>query len=337
MNSKKVIVFGTGKLSLEHYIASISPNYYVDNDKNKWGIIHNGALVKNPDSLLNEDKNNLIVIIASMYVLEISEQLNSYGLIAGVHYFEISEMHNENFFRAIYKDVSKFKNIHEGKRAFIIGNGPSLTINDLELLQNEITFASNSIHVAFQETNWRPQYYTITDDMAAKNKKSTIRNIRAVKFFPKELFRTLGDMVEAYWLKENNFFGSNRGSQRFSEDISKEIFTGGTVTFFNIQLAYYMGIKKIYFLGLDFNYQGLPPTPPGDQLVYYHQEGKHKTHFHSEYHNNGEVCYYPDLNKHYQVLLYAHQFLSGKVEMYNASRSTELDIFPRVNLDEILY
>ena len=34
------------------------------------------------------------------------------------------------------------QDIHSGRRAFIIGNGPSLTVADLERLKGEVTFAS---------------------------------------------------------------------------------------------------------------------------------------------------------------------------------------------------
>ena len=47
---------------------------------------------------------------------------------------------------SIYPDkLRKYKSIHKGKRCFIIGNGPSLTGSELDLIKEEITFASNKI------------------------------------------------------------------------------------------------------------------------------------------------------------------------------------------------
>ena len=51
--------------------------------------------------------------------------------------------------------LTNLQNIHKGKRAFILGNGPSLSIADLNKLKNEITFASNKIYLAFEKTDIR--------------------------------------------------------------------------------------------------------------------------------------------------------------------------------------
>ncbi len=56
-----------------------------------------------------------------------------------------------------------YKNIHSGERCFVIGNGPSLTPEDLDKLKNEYSFASNHIYKIFDRTNWRPTYYVSVD------------------------------------------------------------------------------------------------------------------------------------------------------------------------------
>ena len=60
--------------------------------------------------------------------------------------------------------LKELKDKYKGKRCFIIGNGPSLTKADLEMLQNEITFATNKIYQIFPQTNWRPTYYGMLDE-----------------------------------------------------------------------------------------------------------------------------------------------------------------------------
>jgi hypothetical protein len=47
--------------------------------------------------------------------------------------------------------LSAYKNIHAGKRAIIIGNGPSLKQMDLRPVKNEITFGANRIYLMFPE------------------------------------------------------------------------------------------------------------------------------------------------------------------------------------------
>ena len=44
-----------------------------------------------------------------------------------------------------YEWLKQYKNKYDGKRCFIVATGPSLTVEDLSLLKNEITFGMNSI------------------------------------------------------------------------------------------------------------------------------------------------------------------------------------------------
>ena len=54
--------------------------------------------------------------------------------------------------------LKALEDIHRGRRAFIVANGPSLRTEDLDRLKSEVTFASNKIHLAYDETDWRPIY-----------------------------------------------------------------------------------------------------------------------------------------------------------------------------------
>jgi uncharacterized Rossmann fold enzyme len=82
------------------------------------------------------------------------------------------------------KKLKSFKDIHKGKRCFIIGNGPSLKMEDLDKLKNEYTFAANKIYLAFEETDWRPTYYCIQDlKLFLRDFESIIQKVEAkVKF-----------------------------------------------------------------------------------------------------------------------------------------------------------
>src|SRR5258706_13694413 len=51
------------------------------------------------------------------------------------------------------------KDIHSGKRCFVIGNGPSLREQDIRPLAREITFAANSFFEHEHVDIVRPTYY----------------------------------------------------------------------------------------------------------------------------------------------------------------------------------
>ncbi|HRW61723.1 MAG TPA: hypothetical protein P5340_13855, partial [Defluviicoccus sp.] len=61
-----------------------------------------------------------------------------------------------------YDRIAALAGLHAGRRAFIIGNGPSINGQDLTLLQNEITFVTNWFvnHPRFTEIN--PAYYCVS-------------------------------------------------------------------------------------------------------------------------------------------------------------------------------
>ena len=72
------------------------------------------------------------------------------------------------FYRECAEALKQFQNIHIGERCFIVGNGPSLRCEDLDMLKQEITFGSNYIYKIFNKTDWRPTYYFNSDNMVLK-------------------------------------------------------------------------------------------------------------------------------------------------------------------------
>ena len=50
------------------------------------------------------------------------------------------------------RKLRKLKNKYKGKRCFIMGNGPSLKAEDLELLKDEYCFGQNKIYKIFPQT-----------------------------------------------------------------------------------------------------------------------------------------------------------------------------------------
>ena len=61
--------------------------------------------------------------------------------------------------------LSALKNIHKGRRAFIIGNGPSLKQTDLSKLKGEISFGMNRIYLMFPELGFNTTYLSVVNDL----------------------------------------------------------------------------------------------------------------------------------------------------------------------------
>ena len=86
MNSKQVVIFGTGSGAREYISSSVDHNnilYFVDNDESKWNSLFFGKQVCPPHTLTSLPID-VDVLIASSYVSEIREQLLSFGFLSKI-------------------------------------------------------------------------------------------------------------------------------------------------------------------------------------------------------------------------------------------------------------
>ena len=67
----------------------------------------------------------------------------------------------ENILPGNRERLAALKDTHKGESCFIIGNGPSLKAEDLELLKNNniFCFASKRINLIYDKTSWRPDIW----------------------------------------------------------------------------------------------------------------------------------------------------------------------------------
>src|SRR5215813_9647341 len=84
--------------------------------------------------------------------------------------------------RESIRRLTELKNIHKGKRAFIIGNGPSLKQTDLSKLRNEITFCMNRFYLAFPELGFSATHLCITNDLVVEQFVDDINSLSLPKF-----------------------------------------------------------------------------------------------------------------------------------------------------------
>jgi len=233
------------------------------------------------------------------------------------------------------KDMEKLYNAFKGKRCFIIGNGPSLNKNDLSLLKNEYSFGVNSFYYKTRETGFRPYFYVVEDSSVMKENIDEIKRYEApYKFFPTN-YRSIHP-------KEDNtiFFRMNRGFYeksspnyavpRFSTDASKVLYCGQSVTYINLQLAYFMGFSEIYLIGMDFSYV-IPDSHKrtGDVLL---SDTDDPNHFHKDYFGKGKSWKDPKLDRvalNYRLAKLVYESTGRAI--YNATVGGSLEIFERID------
>lgn len=216
------------------------------------------------------------------------------------------------------------KDSKKGRRVFIIGNGPSLSPNDLtKIYKNEdISIASNKIYLIYPKTDWRPNYYTVADPILWSKIDSKELKYFSVVHKPSYL-QTKKDILSKNW---------NVNVKSLFDRKCNQIKGGGTVTLENIQIAMLLGCNKIYLIGCDHNYGKEIISSDGLAI---HQNNQ-QVHFDPNYRMKGEKSMPADINlmnNSYETLnKYAK---SQGVSIYNATRGGHLEIFERVNFEAL--
>ena len=123
----------------------------------------------------------------------------------------------------------------------------------------------------------------------------------------------------------------------FSDNALKGVYGGWTVIYPQIQLAFFMGIREIYLIGVDFTFDVPKPTGKICQHGEILQHQGEVNHFHPEYRQPGETWTMPMLDLQRKAFSAAKVAIeAGGGSIYNASRKTALDIFPTADFDSIM-
>jgi hypothetical protein len=230
-----------------------------------------------------------------------------------------------------YKKLVKYKNCHKNERCFIVATGPSLTIEDVNLLKDEIAFAMNSVYKLFDKTDWRPDYYGIVDGSVFKKIKDEIKFCELnCAFYPDKYIHWNEKYANSVPIKgnfcvnaqERDVIPANWRKTKFGTDMTKLFYEGTSVVHFILQIAIYMGFKEIYLLGTDCNYHG---------------SSKHSSIV--DYKGGNELGNPPEdiYNGLIQDYLKAKEVANTRgIKIYNATRGGMLEVFERVKLEDIV-
>lgn len=249
---------------------------------------------------------------------------------------EIRKVKYKKYIKSIYsQQIAELKNKYLNEECFIVGNGPSLTTKDLELLKDKYSFAANMIYSLFDKTVWRPTFYVCIDRDGYKLLGDKLKDIDGKKLFydisAKRYIKQPVSKNLYYMFVDTNFVaipGANMHPY-VSEDISQKVSDGKTVTFISIQLAIYMGFKKIYLIGVDHNYarkidkNGKVTFDPNQKD---YAEGIKDSGLGIQNTDTVEEAYR-------QAKKYCE---THDVKIYNATRGGKLEVFERVDFDKVM-
>lgn len=231
------------------------------------------------------------------------------------------------------KKIKKYKDSCNGKRCFIIGNGPSLSIEDLEKLKDEDCFATNRIYRIFDKTSWRPKYYFSQDTKRLEEALSDLgliceecENVFLNSMLAKKVDLKLTKKINFFYVNIKEYFPN---LPEFSLDFSKCAFEGFTVVYACIQAAVYMGYSEIYLLGLDHSYN--ISLKANGEIEKDAQSNNYMKGL------EGSIGFLPQLEKTTLAYRKAKEIcLEKSIIIKNVTRGGKLEEFIRVDLDRVL-
>jgi len=230
--------------------------------------------------------------------------------------------------------LANLRNCESGRRLFILGNGPSLNLTDVDRLCDEVSIASNSIFLLFGKKRYRPAYYTIEDCLVAEDRHVEAAGLKNCwKLFPEDVRAFIPSDERTIYV--NFVRGDYRGFPRFTDNFCRRVYWGGTVTFMNLQLARYLGASRIYLIGFDHNY-ALPTDRDAVQGTVITSATADVNHFDPRYFGAGYRWHDPNVRRMEEAYRVAGVHLVGQgVQVFNATRGGQLEVFPRVDFDSL--
>lgn len=242
---------------------------------------------------------------------------------------------------------TKYKDIHKGKRCFIVCNGPSINKQDLLPLKNEIVFSVSSGYLHKDYLAIQPRYHvlvpliygpSLTEAIAIDWFKQMHDRLGSAEIFMAAQDEPLTRQHDLFPGRTVHYIYANRSfepGETQTIDISKGVPGYQSSPIMSLMIAMYMGINKIYLLGTEHDsfasgiykhfYTNSPDYKNKDMEVT--DEGK-------------IISTYEELKanlalwEQYRVLKNIARH--NNIEIYNATAGGRLDEFERVALPDIV-
>lgn len=231
------------------------------------------------------------------------------------------------------KHIEPYHNCHSGDACVIIANGPSLNEVDFGRLRQFPTIGMNRINLLYDRFDFRPTYYCIEDHLVAEDNAKEISALDgSIMFIPKDLKYCIKSSNAVYVNMLRRYSNAKRQSQ-FSTDLSRQVYWGGTVTFYALQIAYYMGFQTVYIVGLDHSY-ARPNHVTGSQT--YTSHGDDVNHFDPNYFGKGKRWHDPHVDRmEVSYRLANKMFVDAGRQIINATPKSKLNVFPKIDFSSV--
>ena len=256
--------------------------------------------------------------------------------------------------KQVLKENKRYKGKYQGKRCFIVGNGPSLKQQDLSKIKDEIVFTVNMFPKSPMYVQVKSDFHVMLDpyifqlDMEKEEdrekfeifKRINTSDSRPICFFP----YVSREVIEEHGLQQFlsiSYIGIVGGfyeNYNREFDMTKHMPGFSNVVQFAIEIAMYMGFCEIYLLGCDMTGYEQISVLAGKEVelhAYEMNENEKKAIQNTHSQINPETFFQGFYNMFADYRrLYEYSEKRG-IHIYNATQGGVLESLPRVDYNKL--
>src|SRR5262245_6872555 len=231
---------------------------------------------------------------------------------------------------------------YQGRRCVIVGGGPSLKKTNLGLLAGEVTFCVNGFYHLLPDAGFTPTFYVVEDRLVAEDNADALNDLKGTtKIFPEDLRYRLRGGDDTIFVAFDRYYedpdNPSPAWPRFAdhrrEPGASRFYWGGTVSYLNLQLAYYMGFSLVVLIGMDLSYAA-PTTGVAHVMT---STGDDPNHVHPAWFGAGKRWHDPQVDRMARAFARARDvFERDGRHVVNATVGGRLEVYERVPLEAAL-
>ena len=354
---KDVVIFGVGDIGtdLHSRFLRLSTNpvkCFCDNNPDKQGTKCNEIDVLSPGAAVKKYSDGTFIVTVINHTEAVRKQLIQLGIpeksiicFSAKDFINEEDRKSQEAKKAAYEEwclkhnnkIQGLKNKFKGERCFIIGNGGSLTTEDLEKLQGEYTFGCNRLYKLYEKLSFRPVFYCFYDVQRVKKLKKDLPYILdnceylfTSSTIKDELEETVIEDEKTYFVhvEKEKYYPQ---LPKFSSEVEKQVYDGQTVLYMAAQIAVYLGFEEIYYLGADNHYSvelNLDGTIKQDINVKDYPDGMGGIEL--------ETSVIPQMELTTMSFVAVKEYAAKhNIRVFNATRGGCLEVFERVDFDTL--
>jgi len=243
------------------------------------------------------------------------------------------------------KKINSLKKVKKNhNECFIIGGGPSIKNQNLNILENKFSIVHNAFYLLRNTYSFKPSLYVLEDPLPAEDNSIELNKIKDIDIVvPLKLKKYIKNRENVTYINFDYTYIDSRETTKdnnlkfkFSDDLIKKGFWGGTVVYFSLQIAYFLGFKKIYLFGVDLSYK-IPTSAKIDGSIITSTDVDNN-HLHKDWFGKGKRWHFPRQDRMQIAIESAVDFLSKNgVEVYNFSPVSRIKGAKNLDFDKYFY